>query len=153
MKRTTLSALIGGLFIATPALADDIPWITEGALTAGGMYTKESGRDSSKREEYQDLNSGVLSNVFFRGRDDRNWIDFYGENFGRDDQFIEVRGGQYDTFKYGVYTNWMPHNFAFQALTPLQGSGTNLQTGSFPNPNPATWNSFNLGYERKDTGG
>jgi hypothetical protein len=87
MKRTTLSALIGGLFIAAPALADDIPWITEGALTAGGLYTKESGRDSSKREEYQDLNSGVLSNVFFRGRDDKNWVDFYGENFGRDDQY------------------------------------------------------------------
>src|SRR5215472_5503412 len=153
MKRTTLSALIGGLFVATPALADDIPWITEGALTVGGMYNKESGRDSSKREEYLDLNSGVLSNVFFRGRDDKNWVDFYGENFGRDDQYIEVRGGQYDTFKYGVYTNWLPHNFAFQALTPLQGSGTNLQTGNFPNPNPATWNSFNLGYDRKDTGG
>jgi MtrB/PioB family decaheme-associated outer membrane protein len=153
MKRTTLSVLIVGLFASAAARADDIPWITEGSLTAGGLAVNNSGRDFSKIEEYQDLSSGVLSNIFFRGRDDKNWVDFYGENFGRDDQYISVRGGQYDVFKYRVYTNWMPHNFVFQALTPLQGQGTTLQTANFPQPNPSTWNSFNMGYERKDTGG
>jgi MtrB/PioB family decaheme-associated outer membrane protein len=153
MKRTTISVLIVGLFASAAVLADDVPWITEGAITAGGMFNSNSGRDFSKLEEYRDLNSGVLSNIFLRGRDDKNWIDFYGENFGRDDMYIALRGGQYDAFKYRVYTNWLPHNFAFQALTPLQGQGTTLQTANFPQPNPATWNSFNLGYQRKDTGG
>jgi hypothetical protein len=153
MTRTSLSVLIAGLFVATPVLADDIPWITEGALTGGAIITNHSGRDFSKIEEYQDLNSGVLSNIFFRGRDDKNWVDFYGENFGRDDMYIDVRGGRYDVFKYQVYTNWLPHNFAFNALTPLNGTGTNLQTANFPQADPSTWNIFNLGYERKDTGG
>lgn len=153
MKRTTLSALIVGLFSAVPALADEVPWITEGGVTVGGLFKDNTGRDFSKIEEYRDLSSGVLSNIYFVGRDDKNWVDFYGENFGRDDQYIALRGGQYDAFKYRVYTNWLPHNFAFQALTPLQGQGTTLQTANFPQPDPGTWNSFNLGYERKDTGG
>jgi len=155
MNRRTMPVLIAGLFAAAPALAQTIPWITEGAVTVGGIGVNESGRDLSKIEEYQDLNSGVLSNVFLKGRDNKNWVDFYGENFGRDDQYISLRGGQYDIFKYRIYTNWIPHNFVYQALTPFQGAGGTLLTpiASFPMPNPSTWNSINIGYERKDTGG
>ena len=155
MKRTSLPLLIAGLFCAAASFADDTPapspWMTQGAVTVGGIGTNTSGRDPSKLEEYQDLRSGVLSNIFMQGRDDKDWLDFYGENFGRDDQFITLRGGRYDTFNYGISTNWLPHNFADQALTPFQGSGTALLNATFPSPNPATWNRINLGYERKDT--
>ncbi|HUL57323.1 MAG TPA: MtrB/PioB family outer membrane beta-barrel protein, partial [Usitatibacter sp.] len=156
MNRKILSILVAGLFTAPGlASADDSPWITEGSATVGGIGTSKSGRDPSKIEEYQDLNSGVLSNILMRGRDSENWIDFYGENFGRDDQFITLRGGQYGTFKYNILTNWIPHNFLEQGLTPFQGSGTGTLTpnGAFPLPNPATWNTVNIGYERKDTKG
>jgi hypothetical protein len=148
--------LIAGLFAAGSAVADDAapaPWIAEGAVSAGGMGTSRSGQDPSKLQEYQDLDSGMLSNIYVRGRDDKNWVDFYGENFGRDDMFITLRGGRYDTFKYNITTNWLPHDFVQQARTPFQGAGTALLTATFPQPNSATWNTLNIGYERKDTHG
>ena len=160
MKRKTLATLFGGLCVAGVAEAQTVnpaptpnPWLIEGSVTAGPIVTDQSGRDTSKLQEYQDLNNGVLSNILFRGRDDKLWIDAYGENFGRDDMYVSVRGGQYDRYKYRIYTNWLPHNFAFNAVTPYNGTGSNLLVGTFPSPNPGTWNSFVLGYERKDTGG
>jgi hypothetical protein len=154
MNRATLPLLIAGLLAAAgSARADDAPWVVEGGVSVGGIGTDKSGRDPSKIQEYQDLDSGLLSNLFVRGRNDRDWLDFYGENFGRDDQFITLRGGRYDVFKYGISTNWLPHNYVNQALTPFQGTGTAMLTAPFPVPNPATWNTTNIGFERKDTHG
>ncbi len=157
MKPRILPLLLAGLFAPAAALADDppAPWISEGSVTVGGIGTNKSGSDPSKVEEYQDLSSGILSNVFSRGRNDKTWFDFYGENFGRDDMFVALRGGQYERFSYSFVSNWLPHTFADPALTPFNGSGTSLLTPStpFPNTNVATWNRINLGYERKDTHG
>ncbi|HEY1326116.1 MAG TPA: MtrB/PioB family outer membrane beta-barrel protein [Casimicrobiaceae bacterium] len=153
MNRAKLPVLIAGLFVATPALGQTIPWITDMGASIGGLWNNRSGRDLSKIEEYQDLRNGVLSNAWYRGRDDRDWVDFYGENFGRDDQYADLQGGRYDAFKYRVYTNWLPHNMAYGALTPYQGVGSSALTATFPQPSTSTWYPFNLGYERKDTGG
>jgi MtrB/PioB family decaheme-associated outer membrane protein len=154
VNRTTLATLIGGLLTVNTASAQNVnPWLVEGSATAGGVITNESGRDASQIEKYRDLNDGVLSNIFVRGRNDKTWIDAYGENFGRDDMYISLRGGQYDLFKYRLYTNWLPHNLAFNAATPYSGTGTNLLVSSFPQTNPDSWNRFTLGTERKDTGG
>ncbi|MFZ3323497.1 MAG: MtrB/PioB family outer membrane beta-barrel protein [Usitatibacter sp.] len=155
MKRTTLPLLIAGLFGAGSSFADDtpapMPWITQGEVSVGAIGTNTSGKDPSKLQEYQDLRNGGLSEVLVRGRNSQDWLDFYGENFGRDDLFVTLRGGRYDTFKYGISTNWLPHDFAENALTPFQGSGTALLNATFPSPDPSTWNKINLGYERKDT--
>ena len=100
------------------------PWITEGRRhDRRHRHRHVPGRTARQIEEYQDLRNGALSNIFFRGRDDRNWVDFYGENFGRDDTYMSLRGGRYDVFKYRAYTNWLPHNMAYGALTPFQGAG------------------------------
>jgi len=154
VKRTTLATLIGSLFVAGAAGAQTVnPWVLEGSATLGAILRDQSGQDTSKINEYQDLNSGALSNILLRGRNDKTWIDAYGENFGRDDMYISVRGGLYDLFKYRIYSNWLPHNMAFGARTPYGGTGTNLLIGTFPSPNVSIWNQFDLGYERKDTGG
>jgi predicted CXXCH cytochrome family protein len=154
VKRKTLATLVGSLCVAGAAGAQTVnPWLIESSVTAGAIVNDESGRDTSQIQKYQDLNNGVLSNILFRGRNDKLWIDAYGENFGRDDMYLSLRGGQYDRFKYRVYSNWLPHNFAFGARTPYNGVGSNLQVGTFPTPNPDSWNQFDLGYQRKDTGG
>ena len=57
----------------------------------------------------------MLSNVGARGRNSTSWFDGYGENFGRDDQYMFLRGGMYDVFKAGAYLNDMPHNFVVGA--------------------------------------
>src|SRR5262249_10206226 len=56
-------------------------------------------------------------------------------------------------FKAGAYLNWFPHDFSTNALTPFNGVGGALLTTTFPQLDPTTWGSFNLGYQRKDAGG
>lgn len=155
MTKKQLSLLIAALFVATPALADDDPFLSTGTVTAGGIATdvNSGNKDASKFEEYQDLSNGMLSNFGFVGRNSKSWVNAYGENFGRDDMYVNVRGGMYNVFKAQAYTNWIPHNFLYNGLTPFSGSGTPVLTATFPQPNPATWNPLDLGYTRKNTGG
>jgi len=156
MNKRQLAILIAALFVAGPALAQvagDDAFRSTGSVTAGGIYTDTSGKDLSKFQEYQDLNNGMLSNIYFMGRNSKSWIDAYGENFGRDDMYVNIRGGMYDMFTARAYTNWLPHNFLFNGLTPFTGSGSSDLKATFPSPNTAVWQPLDLGYQRKDTGG
>ena len=51
----------------------------------------------------------MLSNIGIFGRTSKSWINAYGEKFGRDDMYVNIRGGLYDVFRARAYTNWMPH--------------------------------------------
>lgn len=156
MNRTLLSATIAGLLAATSASGQDLPsqWATQGSVTVGGLITDIDSADKSKAEQYRDLSDGALSSILLRGRGPTGyWVDFYGENFGRDDMYIDLVGGRYDAFKYRLYTDWMTHNRLFNGRTPFSGSGGSELRATFPQPNPASWNSLYLGHERKDTGG
>ena len=155
MTRKLLSTLIAGLFATTPAFAqsDDDPMRVQGSATIGGIYNNQSAPDTAKLEEYQDLGNGALSSVAARGRNSRSWFDGYGENFGRSDQYMFLRGGMYDVFKAGGYLNDLPHNFSSSARTPYSGVGSSVLVATFPQVDPSTWYNFNLGYERRDAGG
>ncbi len=154
MNKKLLSTVLASLFAAAPALAQsEDPMRVEGGATLGGIYNNVNVQDTSQLQQYQDLSNGALSNVGARGRSSTTWFDGYGENFGRTDQFMYLRGGMYDIFKTGAYFNEIPHTFNSSAITPYSGSGSNLLTAVFPQYNPNTWNSFREGYERKDAGG
>jgi len=155
MSKKLLSTLIASLFAAAPALAQsDDPIRVEGTATLGGIYNNQNVQDATKLQEYQDLSNGVMSNVGIRGRNSTTWFTGYGENFGRTDQYMFLRGGMYDIFKAGAYLNDMPHNFLMgSGRTPYNGSGGNTLLATFPNINSNTWNAVTLGYERRDAGG
>ncbi|HXX82802.1 MAG TPA: MtrB/PioB family outer membrane beta-barrel protein [Casimicrobiaceae bacterium] len=155
MRKTLLSTLIASLFVATPAFAqsDEDPMRVEGGGTLGGFYNHQNAQDAAKLQEYQDLGNGVLSNVFARGRNSTNWFEGYGENFGRSDQYMFIRGGVYGVFKAGAYLNDMPHDFQTNSITPYTGVGSGLLKATFPALDTTQWNTFNLGYERRDAGG
>jgi MtrB/PioB family decaheme-associated outer membrane protein len=155
VRRRNLHPLCAALMIAVPAFAQtvDEPFVSAGQVTVGGIATDTSGKDLSKFMEYKDLSNGVLSNIGIVGRDNKRWIDGYGENFGRDDMYLNIRGGIYDLFSARFYSNWIPHNLMFNGVTPFAGAGTSNLSATFPSPDPATWLPLNLGYERKDTGG
>ena len=120
----------------------------------GGIYNSTNDtRDASKIEEYRDLDNGVLSNIFVRGRNDRTWIDGYGENFGRDDMYLIAARRKLRPLQVQDLHEWLPHNFLFDGRTPFTGAGSGQLTTTFPQPDPATWNSLNIGYKRKDNGG
>ncbi len=155
MDKKLIATLIAGLYAAAPAFgqSSDDPMRVEGSATVGGIYNNQSVQDSAKLNEYQDLGNGVLSNIRLRGRNSSTWFDGYGENFGRDDQYMFLRGGMYDVFKAGGYLNDIPHVFSSSARTPYSGIGSSVLVTTFPNLDAATWNGFNLGYERRDAGG
>src|SRR6202163_205954 len=161
MSKKLLSGLIASLFTATAAFGQspDDPMRVQGTGTLGGMYNNTDARDKAQLDLYQDLGNGVLSNVGAQGRNSNTWFQGYGENFGRSDQYMFLRGGMYDVFKSGVYLNDIPRTFSSSAFTPFVGSGGPLLTATFPlaalptNPPTAGWNGFTLGYDRRDVGG
>jgi len=161
MSKKLLPALIAALFAAGPAFGqtDSDPMRVQGTATLGGIHNNTSATDNAQLELYQDLGNGVMSNVGVQGRNSTTWFQGYGENFGRGDQYMFLRGGVYDVFKSGIYLNDIPRTFASTAYTPFNGSGGNLLTATFPlaslptNPPTAGWNSFRLGYDRRDVGG
>jgi hypothetical protein len=165
-KRKPLSILIASLFLATPAVAQNVNWqdpltpllpvgwITQGEITIAPIYTDMDSKDPSKAIEYRDLDNGALSNILLRGRSTAGqWYDFFGENFGREDMYIDLRGGQYDAWKSRLYWDWIPHERGINMRTPLLDAPSADLRNRFPQPNPDTWAQFNYGYQRKDLGG
>jgi MtrB/PioB family decaheme-associated outer membrane protein len=154
MGKKQICAVIASLCAAAPALGQYDDWRVEGSATIGPIWSSTSDtKDASKFEEYRDLGNGVLSNIWARGRSGRAWFEGYGENFGRDDQYLMLRGGLYDLFKYKIYSDSLQHNFLFNGRTPFAGAGTDHLVATFPQPDPATWNPVDLGYKRTDNGG
>jgi OOP family OmpA-OmpF porin len=161
MSKKLLPALIAALFAAAPAFGqtDADPMRVQGTGTIGGIHNNTSATDRAQLDLYQDLGNGVMSNVGVQGRNSTTWFQGYGENFGRDDQYMFLRGGVYDVFKSGIYLNDIPRTFSSLAYTPFNGTGGNLLTATFPlaslatNPPTAGWSSFRLGYDRRDVGG
>ncbi|OGA51980.1 MAG: hypothetical protein A3F74_23515 [Betaproteobacteria bacterium RIFCSPLOWO2_12_FULL_62_58] len=156
MKPKLISILIANIFLASPlAFAADggLTWSGEASLGLRGV--DEKARDASKLNEYRDLDSGPIGILDVRGRGDRYYVDAFGENFGRDDQYLDLRGGQYGVFKYRLYDNELRHNFGSGAgaISPYSGIGTPVLTATFPNTNTSTWNAFDNSYKRRDIGG
>src|SRR5262245_10337905 len=127
MSKKLLASLIASLFATAPAFAqsDDDPMRIEGSGTVGAIINDTNAADRAQLDQYQDLNTGALSNIGAMGRNTKTWFQLYGENFGRSDQYMFLRGGMYDVFKAGGYLNDIPHNFSTNAFSPFNGIGSN----------------------------
>ena len=158
MKPKLIAILVASLFVASPlALAAEgggMTWTGEASL--GLRQTNDTARDNSKLNEYRDLGSTVPLTTFdAKGRGDEYYVNLFGENLGRDDMFLDFKGGKYGVFKYQLYDNELRHNFGsgVGARSPYAGIGGATLTAVFPNGNPNTWNSFDHSYSRRDLGG
>jgi len=188
MNRKLIPFLVGSLFVATAASAadeDEFSW-SGSSVGIGVRSTKQEGgtrngasatsstvttaplapftgpQDKAKINEYRDLSDGVTGTIDLIGSGKQNYLRFFGENLGYDDQFLNLRGGDYSNYKYQVFQDKMPHNLSWGALTPLSGTGTAQVSvpGAAPgNPayppfqNPATWQQFDYKLQRQVTGG
>jgi hypothetical protein len=184
MNAKLIPLLVGSLFAATAASAadgDDFNW-TGSSIGIGVRNTKQEGgtrngafgtsatttapftgpEDKAKLNEYRDLSGGVIGTIDLMGSSTRNYVRFFGENLGYEDQLLNLRGGEYGTFKYQVFQDKMPHNLSWGALTPLPNPGGTQQLvpGAVPgNPayppfqNPASWNQFDYKLQRNVVGG
>jgi hypothetical protein len=153
MKKKLISILIANLFVAIPALAQDSLKVS-GSVNLGGIYNDEDAVDPSKLNDIRDLSNGALFGWDIKGRSSRYWFDFFGENIGRDDQYINLKGGAYGSFKYRLYSDSLTRNFLEGGKTPYAGAGTANHTNTtWPSLNDATWNRVDVGYDRRDDGG
>ena len=178
MRTKLIAIAVASLFANGSAWGADDNFIWNGSIELGGRGVNSDGvqrngaygsfpsatvtpfagpKDGAKAQEYQDVDNGVIGVIDMRGSNRDYYLKFFGENFGRDDQFIDARGGGYGVFKAQVYSDRMPHNFSFNALSPLANPTSTLQTGpggAYPQAqNPAAWNLFDYGIQRNTTGG
>ena len=107
-----IAILVAGLFAEGTAWADDnFNW--SGTLELGGRATNTDGgerngargtsattlvpfkgpEDAAKAQEYQDPSSGVIGVIDVRGSSRSYYMSLFGENLGRDDQYVNARGG------------------------------------------------------------
>lgn len=65
-------------------------------------------RDEAKAQEYQDVDSGLIGVFDIMGGNRTYYFRAFGEELGRDDQFINVSGGAYGAWKASIYSQSIP---------------------------------------------
>ncbi len=155
-ERETSFVLIAclALLLALPAAsAAGGEFSLTGSVTLGGQLVGTSNTvDEGKLREYRDLTSGLLAGFSLTGRGTNSYLDFYGENLGREDMFLDLRGGSYGRFRYGLSSDSLEHFFTTGARTPYSGAGTLNQTAKLPSLDPSQWNVYDLAYTRRNDG-
>ncbi|MEO5676536.1 MAG: MtrB/PioB family outer membrane beta-barrel protein [Usitatibacter sp.] len=152
MNKKLLALLIANLFLAAPAFAQS-DFQLGGSVSVGGIRVDDAdAADASKLNEYRDLSNGLLTGFDLTGRGTRHWLNAFGENLGRDDMYVTVRGGMYDVFRYRAYSDSLKHNWLFNGRTPYDNAGSGNQTAVFPRLDPNLWNALDIGYKRRNTG-
>lgn len=158
MKPKLLSIIVANLFIASSFAvhAAEMDW-SGSSVSAGYLYDSDKANDPSKLNEYRDLDSGGLFGFEVKGRGSADYLNAYGENIGRDDMYLDLKGGRYGLFKYRLYDNELRHRYGFGpgAISPYAGIGTAILTnpGTLGIPNTGGWSHFDHSYERRDWGG
>jgi hypothetical protein len=181
MKVKLIALAIAGLFVQSASADESFMWGGSAELgyrgtnidganrnAANGNTTPLSAAnplkpftgpsDDAKAQEFQDVDSAPIGVIDVRGANRTTYLRAFGEEFGRDDQFINIVGGGFGTWKASLYNNDIPHNYSFNALSPLSNPGGGpLQVGpggTYPNAqNPATWNTFGYSTQRNTWGG
>ena len=181
MKVKLIALVVAGLFAQSASADEDFMW--GGSAELGYRYTNIDGAnrngaygntsplsaanpltpftgpaDGAKAQEYQDVRSAPIGVIDARGSNRTSYLRAFGEEFGRDDQFINIVGGSYGVWKASLYNNDIPHNYSFNALSPLSNPGGGLQQvgpgGTYPNAqNPSIWNTFDYSTQRNTWGG
>jgi hypothetical protein len=130
MKKTILTVVIALTACAASAFAADY----NGSIEIGSRYNDVIG-NGGKANEYRDssTNQGI-ANFGFSFADKGYYLDLNGKsgisldsnsNYSeRTDQSYRLQGGQYESFKYFLDFNEIPHNMTFDAQTLYLGTGS-----------------------------
>jgi MtrB/PioB family decaheme-associated outer membrane protein len=162
-RKNTVIALSALAAAISAAFAEDAPTPPPsgftGSMTVSGIANTTGGQGPQHNlfrfEEYRDLSSGVTGGFDVNFNDAGWWNRLFGENIGRDDQYISLKGGKYGIFKYELYNDDIIHNTTFNAITPFNGVGTNRLTfiGASAAANLNNWNKFDYSVQHRNYGG
>ncbi len=157
MKPKLLSILVASAFVPALVQAQEAQKEWSGSVSIGVRDVGINANDPSKFNEYRDLKDGAnpFGGFELRRRGQNDYLNAYGENIGRHDQYLDLNGGRYGTYKYRLYSDELRHNFGSGpgARSPFNGIGGNVLTATLPSTNPATWNQFDHSYKRHNFGG
>lgn len=98
------------------------------ADAAFGYEAVAGGGDLAKFNEYRDITSGFSGAVGLNQSDGKSFVRLEADEIGRTDNCYNLTTGLYGTFKATLYSNELPHNFAYGAETLYDGAGTNHLT-------------------------
>ena len=153
MKKKPLLLVVTALFIlpAGGALAEEDTGFT--SSIEAGYFFNDSEDQSAKFLEYQDPESGVISNLQMDYYRDALFFGAEAENIGRDDQSYSLKGGRYNTLKFSLFYDEFPHNLSFGAKTFYSGLGTNMLNVSANPADESTWRTFDYTIDTTNYGG
>ncbi len=153
MKKKVYSVVVF-LSLATPALAvaEDNNTTVHGTIDMGVQASSLNG-DKARFQEFRPMDDAVLGNIQLDALKDAYYFQFDAATSGADDQSFQLKGGEYENFKYKFNYNEMVHNYLFDAITPYTGLGTQHVDPVATKTNPATWTKFDYSVEHKTYGG
>lgn len=155
MNRALTILALAGLIAAAPHAPAQLK--VTGSVTGGWLGSDVNAYNKFRFEEYRDLSNGPILGADIAGESDTYYLRFFGENIGREDQFLELKGGSYGRFKYSIHNNDIIHHLTSNALTPYSGGiGTNSLTfvgGAAASTNPARWTPFEYSIKHENYGG
>jgi MtrB/PioB family decaheme-associated outer membrane protein len=125
-----------------------------GEIILDGTLRHASGSEA-RANEYGDSRSGVYGSAELQFRTPKDRIEFEAKDIGYDTQRYRLEGGRWDSYRYQLRYEELPHNFTYDARTLYTGAGSsNLTYGAHPpGTNPETWNTFDYSVKRKNMGG
>ncbi len=135
------------VLIAAPSIASAE---VSGDLSVGLRTTHfASDRKSAKFDEYRDKSNGLFgdANLLFNTED--YFLGLSVENPSLDDQFYELRGGQYGLGKGRFYYDELTHHISYGALTPTSGIGSNILTLPATVPPVSQWTPIDYQVDKK----
>jgi MtrB/PioB family decaheme-associated outer membrane protein len=158
MKRTAISLLVAGLFVSTPDAYAQLKYSGSASWTVIGSDV--NSQNPFRLEEYRDLSGGATAGMDLKGDSDTHRFTLFGENIGRDDQYIEFRGARYGDYKFSLYNNNIIHHLTYGAITPFSGAGNSNLTfpgaldGTFkPSLDTSIWTPFDYSIKHENYGG
>jgi hypothetical protein len=118
----------------TPPNKTESGWVANASVELGGLLLS-GDRKSAKLLEYRDLKRGPYLNHFSLQAEkpaDAYFVDVVGGGLGRDDQFLGVSTGHYNSWKLKAFYNETPHVFTSSYRNLWSGTGSDKLTLNSP---------------------
>lgn len=123
IKHSLILLTAGFLLLPTYSFAEEDATISgEGSVI---VRTVEGERESSKFEEYREIPDGLSGEAELRyKRKEGYFLEFRAKDIAEDDQYFNLKAGNYGKYRVELGYDKLPHRFAYDAKTLYAGVGS-----------------------------
>jgi len=124
--RVPVSHTPTGQLYSVPWTEADPTKTMTGGIEIGGQFTNGDGQTgSNKANEYEDLSDGLYIKHFnFSSNSGQTYLDIFGGNVARTDQYYNAQFGAYNDFKFRAFFDESDHVYSNTAKDIYTGLGT-----------------------------